>query len=36
MKGWLIAYDITSEAHTESSQISKIELITKTVNGFVN
>ena len=36
MKGWLIAYDITSEAHSESSQISKMELITKTVNGFVN
>ena len=36
MKGWLIAYDITSEAQSESSQISKMELITKTVNGFVN
>ena len=36
MKGWLTACNMTSEAHTEPSQTSKMELFTKTVNGFVN
>ena len=35
MKGWLIAYDITSEAHSESSKYLRWSLLRKQLTALL-